>query len=310
MDPTEATRLISNGNSGSSSLSLKNPTGHIAMTTISAKSNNSTSLGNGNSNSDNLYTQRRNIEEPMDDIEDYSSRSKSICGADCIKSFVFGGSDGIISSLAIISGASGGGFPWRVILVLGFSNIVANSLHTGISEFLSSKAHKEFLQAEKRRETWEFKHYRDAEINAMIKRFESRGMSHVDAELVVNRMAQYESFFVTLMVSEELGLQLPDDDDAMLLTDAFIMFLSFALCGAIPLFFFTMGPLELMNDNQLYTIASLSSIIILFVLGVVKSTYSSANWLYSGLESMILGIICCTVSYFLGATVMDLIAFI
>lgn len=46
---------------------------------------------------------------------------------------------------------------------------MANSLSIGISEFLSSKAHKEFIQAEKRRELWEFKHYKDSEIQEVNK---------------------------------------------------------------------------------------------------------------------------------------------
>ena len=54
---------------------------------------------------------------------------------------------------------------WRIALVLGTANLIANSVYTGISEFLSSKAHREFLAAEKRRETWEFKHYKDDEMS-------------------------------------------------------------------------------------------------------------------------------------------------
>ena len=54
---------------------------------------------------------------------------------------------------------------WRIALVLGTANLIANSVYTGISEFLSSKAHREFLAAEKRREMWEFKHYKDDEMS-------------------------------------------------------------------------------------------------------------------------------------------------
>jgi hypothetical protein len=51
----------------------------------------------------------------------------------------------------------------------------------------------------------------------MAKRFMSKGMSKADATLVASKMAQYDSLFVSLMVSEELGLQLPDDNDAALI---------------------------------------------------------------------------------------------
>lgn len=47
---------------------------------------------------------------------------------------------------------------------MGFSTIAANALSMGAGEYLSSKAHREFVQAEKRRELWEFKHFKDVEI--------------------------------------------------------------------------------------------------------------------------------------------------
>lgn len=50
-------------------------------------------------------------------------------------------------------------------MLLGLSNVVANALAMGISEFLSSKAHMEFVMAEKRRALWEFKHYRQNEVD-------------------------------------------------------------------------------------------------------------------------------------------------
>lgn len=46
---------------------------------------------------------------------------------------------------------------------MGFSTIAANALSMGAGEYLSSKAHREFIQAEKRRELWEFKHFKDVE---------------------------------------------------------------------------------------------------------------------------------------------------
>lgn len=50
-------------------------------------------------------------------------------------------------------------------MVLGVASVVANSISTGVSEYLSSKAHRAFIQAEKRRELWEFKNYREAEVS-------------------------------------------------------------------------------------------------------------------------------------------------
>lgn len=221
---------------------------------------------------------------------------------------MFGGFDGIVAALAILSGAAGGNLSWRTVLVLGLSSILANAISLGISEFLSSKAHREFLKAEKRRELWEFKNYREVEILEMVNRFEARGMERKDAELVVGKMAQYESFFVGLMVAEELGLQLPDDDDAMLLTDALIMCLSFGLFGCIPLGIFCMGPWNITSQENLYVIAVSVSLVLLCVLAAIKSSFSSATIMHSAVEAVSLGAVCCGLAYAIGAGVMHVLS--
>lgn len=204
--------------------------------------------------------------------------------------------------------SSGGNLSWRTVLILGLSSMAANSISLGISEFLSSKAHREFLKAEKRRELWEFKNYREVEILEMINRFEARGMERKDAELVVSKMAQYENFFVGLMVAEELGLQLPDDDDAMLLTDAFIMCVSFGLFGCIPIAVFCLGIWGITSQHHLYIISLSISLLLLAILAIIKSTFSSATALHSVVEAICLGVVCSALSYAVGAGVMNLIS--
>lgn len=46
----------------------------------------------------------------------------------------------------------------------------------------------------------------------MVEIFEERGMSHEDSELVINTMAKYKDFFVDIMMTQELDLQVPDED--------------------------------------------------------------------------------------------------
>eukprot|EP00978_Attheya_sp_CCMP212_P040752 scaffold225773_cov24-Attheya_sp.AAC.1 len=54
--------------------------------------------------------------------------------------------------------------------------------------------------------------YPEGEIREMIDIFISKGMSPPDAESVITTMAKYQDFFVDMMMTEELGLQVPDDD--------------------------------------------------------------------------------------------------
>jgi vacuolar iron transporter family protein len=172
-----------------------------------------------------------------------------------------------------IIGAYGGGLSWEVILILGISNVFADAIAMGAGEYLSSKAHRDYVLTEKRREQWEYKNYKEGEVKEMVILFSQRGMGLADAELVVRKMAEYEDFFVDLMVTEELGLTLPGEDEASLLKDAFAMFISFLLFGTFPLLPFFLGPFDVMNLDNLIITAFVCTGVCLFCLGAFKSTF-------------------------------------
>ena len=143
----------------------------------------------------------------------------------------------------------------------------------------------------------------------MIRRFQSRGMALRDAESVVQKIAQYENIFVGLMLSEELGLQLSYEDDAMLLTDAFVMFLAYVCMGVIPLLSFAAGPLNILSEDSQYFVSATGSLVILFILGSLKSKFGSGSWFCCGVESAVLGAICAIIAYLLGDAIFRAIAY-
>ncbi len=75
-------------------------------------------------------------------------------GGEFIKSIVFGGLDGIITTFAVVSGSVGGGLPSSTILILGFANALADGLSMGMGDALSTRAESDFILKEKKREEW------------------------------------------------------------------------------------------------------------------------------------------------------------
>lgn len=139
----------------------------------------------------------------------------------------------------------------------------------------------------------------------MTNRFEARGMARRDAEQVVLKMAQYEGFFVNLMVTEELGLQITDDEDSTFFSDAFVMFLSFAMFGLFPAMTFAIVRIisPSFTSADLYLISLILSLSILACLGVIKSSFSSASAWYSAGEAVSVGAVCAGVAFVAGALV-------
>lgn len=57
-----------------------------------------------------------------------------------LRASVLGGVDGVITSFAVVAGASAGDLSRRVVGIVGASSVLADGLSMGISEYLSSSA--------------------------------------------------------------------------------------------------------------------------------------------------------------------------
>lgn len=226
-----------------------------------------------------------------------------------LKPIIFGGLDGILTSFAIVSGAAGGQLGTGVVLILGFSNILADALSMGVGEFLSSKANSEWILSERKREMWEMDNYPEGEIKEMIDIYIAKGMDRKDAEKVISIMSKYKNFFVDVMMAEELKLQVPDDDYVWeSFREGVVMFFSFAFFGSLPLLGYILIPLYLVYlTDYLFTTACVITGVVLFIMGSIKSLFSSSNWFQSGAETLVLGGACATIAYTVGQSMDGLV---
>jgi len=67
---------------------------------------------------------------------------------------VYGGLDGVISSFALVAATAGAGLPSAVLLMIGFSNLVADAISMGIGSYLAATAERDHILRERGREQW------------------------------------------------------------------------------------------------------------------------------------------------------------
>lgn len=65
-----------------------------------------------------------------------------------LSDFIYGATDGIVTTFAVVSGAAGAGFSNTVVIVLGIANLIADGFSMGASRYISLKSEKEFVDAE------------------------------------------------------------------------------------------------------------------------------------------------------------------
>lgn len=76
---------------------------------------------------------KSNIQKAKQHLEDYLSE------------FVYGGIDGAVTTFAVVAGATGARFDTKVLLVLGFANLIADGFSMGVGSYLSTKSEQELM---------------------------------------------------------------------------------------------------------------------------------------------------------------------
>lgn len=63
--------------------------------------------------------------------------------------FVYGAIDGTVTTFAVVAGAMGASLSSAVVLILGFANLFADGFSMAVSNYLSTKSHRELHVAQK-----------------------------------------------------------------------------------------------------------------------------------------------------------------
>lgn len=65
---------------------------------------------------------------------------------DYLSEFVYGGIDGAVTTFAVVAGATGARFDVKILLVLGFANLIADGFSMGVGSYLSTKSGQQLQQ--------------------------------------------------------------------------------------------------------------------------------------------------------------------
>lgn len=222
-------------------------------------------------------------------------------GGDYLKSMVYGGMDGIITTFAVVAGVQGASLAIGVVLVLGFANLLADGLSMGLGDAVSTTAENRFVRAEYEREMWETENYLEGELAEMQLIYEEKGFSPEDARTLLEILSRNKQCFVDNMMVEELGLLPPDPNESRFQPwkEGLVTFLSFLVCGVIPLagYIIAIAAFGPSAGNITFAIECVLTAITLFALGCVKSTFTGERWWLAGLITLIVGAIAAGVSY-------------
>lgn len=158
-------------------------------------------------------------------------------GSDRIKSIVFGGLDGVITSAAVVFSVAGSSLPLQIVIVTGIAKLLGDGLAMGIGDAISEGAEIAFIRGEREREAWEFKNFPEGEVAEMEKIYTEKGFTPAEAHTVMaamTRKPEYAEYFVDHMMVQELGALVPSPDEQPW-KDGLVTFASFMTFGFLPI---------------------------------------------------------------------------
>lgn len=163
-------------------------------------------------------------------------------GSEVVRSVVFGALDGILTSFGIIASILGSNMAARVVMLIGFANVIADGITMGVGEALSIHTKRSGAKNVKRRQQWLYDHKRMDIIASTMQQYVNRGVNPEDATriLLVLTKPRYRDFFINHSMSLQTGQESPEanaleSSHVSLLRTGFAMLASFLVFGSLPL---------------------------------------------------------------------------
>lgn len=161
-------------------------------------------------------------------------------GADRIKAVVFGGLDGICTSMALLAGGTGAAVTVPSLVLIGVAQAAAGSAAMTLGDYLAESASRKAVLSEMEREAWEIENYPEGERREMVRVYRAWGLSEEEAGTVATILSGHPEFWMRHMVMHELGLIPVEQEDALgaldmpAIMDAVTLGTAFFVCGCLP----------------------------------------------------------------------------
>ena len=210
-----------------------------------------------------------------------------------VRELVFGAQDGLVSTVALVTGVAVAGADNSIVLIAGLAAALAGMMSMATGAYLGSKAEQDVQSVEIAKEAKELEEHPAEELAELVVLYQREGLSFSEAKGVADHIAADKDLWLRTLIEKELGLS-PEitsnpAKDALTMGGAFI---AGAMIPIIPYFF---------SDNKLAITASVTAALVgLFVLGIGKGRIVRKSPILQGLEILLIGAAAAGVGFALG----------
>lgn len=226
-----------------------------------------------------------------------------------IEDFVYGATDGAVTTFAVVAGVIGASLSPSIVLILGFANLFADGLSMSIGNYLGAKTHREYIQNQRRREEWEIDNLAEQEEQEIRDIYKEKGFREELLDEIVRVITSTRKVWIDTMMKEELGLI--EDKNRSARDTAITTFMAFNLIGMIPLSPFILlyisGFSNVWSTSDAFLFSIIFTAIAFFLIGIIRGMVVHRSLIRTGLNTLSIGGIAAFVAYLVGYLMSEII---
>jgi VIT1/CCC1 family predicted Fe2+/Mn2+ transporter len=216
-----------------------------------------------------------------------------------LRDWIYGGIDGAVTTLAVVTGVAGAQLSSWIILALGFANLFADGFSMAASNYLGTKSEHDDWQRLQNIENRHIDLEPEGEREEVKQIFARKGFEGEELSRIVELITADRERWVQTMLMDEYGL--PHAVRSQWIA-ALSTFTAFLICGVVPLLPYLFG-----NEHAL-RLSVIMTGIVFFVIGSIKSRWSTSSWWSSGLTTFAVGGVAALMAYFTGLVIKRLLS--
>ena len=215
-----------------------------------------------------------------------------------LRDWVYGGIDGTVTTFAIMAGVVGANLSSGVVLILGACNLLADGLSMAAANYSGTKTEIDEYKQTRRMEERHVELDPEGEREEVRQIFEAKGFKGDALETAVDVITARRERWIDTMMTEEHGMPPVNRSPSRA---ALFTFLSFVLCGSVPLLAYHFKFSHPLPIDTVMTCATFFSI------GSLRSRWSPTPWWRAGLETFAIGMSAAGVAFLVGYMLQGLV---
>lgn len=221
-------------------------------------------------------------------------------GGEIIRDIVFGANDGLIAAFAVVSGVNAAVQTNKIVFIAGIAEMIGGTISMGLGAWLAAKSEHEYIESERDRELYEIDNLPDRERQEIRDIYSAKGFEGPQLEEIVKTICSDKQRWLDIMMKEELNLNVNQPKTP--LKSALATGTAYAIGAAMPTFPYAFIPI-----SHAFMVSIILTILTLFFVGAGKTYVTGRNWLKSGMEAVLVGVLAGSATYLIGKLVGNLI---